>query len=74
VAARRGGERIVLSHRRPTQSVKHALQALGIPPWRRARAPVLWRGDAVWAVGDWLLAQPLRDLLDAHGARLRWTP
>jgi len=73
VAPRAGGERIVLSPRRPSQSIKHALQSLGVPPWRRARAPLLWHGDALWAVGDWLLSPPLRDWLDAHGARLAWT-
>jgi tRNA(Ile)-lysidine synthase len=73
VAARAGGERIVLDPRRPSQSVKHLLQSLGVPPWRRARAPLLWRGDALWAVGDWLLAADCRAWLAAHGARLTWT-
>ncbi len=73
VAGRVGGERIVLSPRRPSQSVKHALQSLGLPPWRRARAPLLWHDDALWAVGDWLLSGACRDWLAAHGARLRWT-
>ncbi|MFN7551989.1 MAG: tRNA lysidine(34) synthetase TilS [Pseudomonadota bacterium] len=73
VAARIGGERIALDARRPSQSVKHLLQSLGVPPWRRARAPLLWHGDALWAVGDWLLAPPLRGWLDARGARYAWT-
>jgi tRNA(Ile)-lysidine synthase len=73
VAARAGGERIALAARRPTQSVKHLLQSLGVPPWRRARAPLLWHGDALWAVGDWALAADFRAWLAAHGARLAWT-
>lgn len=72
VAPRTGGERIVLGAGRPSQSVKHQLQALGVPPWRRARAPLLWHGDALWAVGDWLLAADCRAWLAAHGARLAW--
>lgn len=68
---RQGGERIVLSARRPSQSVKHALQALGVPPWLRSRAPLLWHGEALWAVGDWLLAEAFRKWLDQHAASLR---
>ncbi|MFN9732326.1 MAG: tRNA lysidine(34) synthetase TilS, partial [Pseudomonadota bacterium] len=72
-AAGRGGARMARAARRPSQSVKHLLQSLGVPPWRRARAPLLWHGDALWAVGDWLLAPPLRGWLDARGARYAWT-
>jgi len=73
VQARRGGERIVLSPARPPQSVKHSLQALGVPPWLRARAPFVWHGDALWAVGDWLLAGEFQHTLTAMGAHLRCT-
>ena len=72
VAARAGGERIVLDPHRPSQSVKHLLQSLGVPPWRRARAPLLWHGEALWAVGDWVLSLDCRAWLAAHGARLAW--
>jgi tRNA(Ile)-lysidine synthase len=72
LTARRGGERILLGANRPSQSVKHALQDAGVPPWLRRRAPLLWHGDALWAVGDWLLAAPFRDFLDAGAAAWRW--
>jgi tRNA(Ile)-lysidine synthase len=72
VRPRRGGERIRLASNRPSQSVKHALQALGIPPWLRARAPLLWHGDTLWAVGDWLIADALRRYGAEHALRLRW--
>jgi tRNA(Ile)-lysidine synthase len=72
VRPRAGGERIIVSSARPSQSVKQALRELGIPPWVRARTPLLWHGDALWAVGDWLLAAAFADWLDAHGAQLAW--
>ncbi len=71
VRMRRGGERIVLSPSRPSQSVKHRLQALGVPPWQRARAPFVWHADALWAVGDCLLAGEFQRTLESMGARLR---
>lgn len=72
LAARRGGERIELGNGRPSQSVKHALQDADVPPWLRRRAPLLWRGEELWAVGDWLLAAAFRDWLAAAGASWRW--
>jgi tRNA(Ile)-lysidine synthase len=74
VRSRRGGERMVLSPTRPPQSVKHSLQALGVPPWQRTRAPFVWHHDALWAVGDWLLASEFANVLATMGARLRYTP
>lgn len=72
LAARRGGERIVLGAGRPRQSVKHALQDADVPPWQRRRAPLLWHEGTLWAVGEWLLATEFRAWLEARGARWRW--
>jgi tRNA(Ile)-lysidine synthase len=72
LTARRGGERIVLGAGRPRHSVKHALQDADVPPWQRRRAPLLWHGDALWAVGEWLLATEFRAWLEARGASWRW--
>jgi tRNA(Ile)-lysidine synthase len=74
VRPRAGGERLTLDDGTPPATVKSRLPALGIPPWRRARAPLLWHGDDLWAVGDWLLATPFRRWLDAHDARFRVDP
>lgn len=42
VRSRAGGERIRLSGRKNSQSVKSLLQQNRIPPWRRARLPLLF--------------------------------
>jgi len=72
VRLRRGGERIVLGPNRPSQSVKHLLQQRGMPPWQRARLPLLWYGDALWAVGADLRAHAFDAWLERESARLLW--
>ena len=57
---RQGGEQLRLVADGPTHSLKVLMQARGVPPWARARLPVLACGDAtVWVAGwgchaDWL--------------------
>jgi tRNA(Ile)-lysidine synthase len=72
VRSRSGGERIATGPGRPRRRVKHLLQELAIPPWRRTIAPFLWCGDTVVAVGDWLLDPGFAAALAADGACLRW--
>ena len=45
VRPRRGGERIRLLPDGPNRELKHVLQELGLPPWLRARLPLVWRGE-----------------------------
>ena len=40
-----GGERIRLPGRRHGHALKHVLQDLGVPPWVRARLPLLSTAD-----------------------------
>ncbi|MGY1457431.1 tRNA lysidine(34) synthetase TilS [Luteimonas sp. A534] len=71
--SRRGGERLHLRGREHSHALKHLLQDAGLPPWLRARMPLL--SDAhgqLLAAGDRLLAAPLDDWLDARDARLHW--
>lgn len=72
VRARQGGERIVLPQRAHSHRLKHLLQALDLPPWQRARLPVLWADGQVLAAGDCIISAALSDWLSAHGASLRW--
>jgi tRNA(Ile)-lysidine synthase len=52
IRVRRGGERLQLDRARPRRSLKNLLQESRIPPWERARLPLLFCGDAlVWAAG-----------------------
>lgn len=72
--ARAGGERIALPGRAHRHSLKHALQALGVPPWERERLPLLVDADGeVWAAGDLLYSARMQAWLRDRGARLEWT-
>lgn len=74
VHARRGGERIVLPGRTHSHALKHVLQGLGVPPWVRARLPLLSDDEGrVLAAGDLAYSAPFDAWLRRHGARLAWT-
>lgn len=52
VKLRSGGERLQPHPRRPRRTLKNLFQEAGVPPWKRARLPLLFAGaDLVWAPG-----------------------
>lgn len=52
VGLRSGGERLQPDPRRPRRTLKNLFQEAGVPPWKRARLPLLFCGpDLVWAPG-----------------------
>lgn len=70
--ARAGGERLRLPGRDHHSELKHVLQDLGIPPWLRARLPLLLAADGeLLAAGDVVVSARLRNWLQARGSRLR---
>ena len=70
--ARVGGERIVLPGRTHSHPLKHILQERGLPPWERARLPLLFAADgSLLAAGTDILAAPFAQWLEERGARLR---
>ena len=74
VCARRGGERIRLPGREHSHALKHVLQERDVPPWIRARLPLLFDADGeLLAAGDAIFSAKLDAWLKAHGAHLRWT-
>jgi tRNA(Ile)-lysidine synthase len=74
VHARRGGERIRLPGREHSHALKHVLQERDVPPWTRARLPLLFDSDAdLLAAGDAIVSAKMDGWLKAHGASLRWT-
>jgi len=73
VHARQGGERLVLPGRSHHTELKHALQDLGVPPWERARLPLLSAQDGtLLAAADLVLSGQFTDWLPTHATRLRW--
>ncbi len=57
VRFRRGGERLRPAGQPQSQRLKHLFQQAGIPPWERARTPLLFLGDELVAVaGQWVSA------------------
>jgi len=67
---RQGGERILLPGRAHSQALKHVLQERAVPPWRRARLPLLFDAERLQAAGADLVAAPLHAWLQARRARL----
>jgi tRNA(Ile)-lysidine synthase len=52
VKLRSGGERLQPDARRPRRTLKNLFPEAGVPPWQRARLPLIYRGaDLVWAPG-----------------------
>ena len=73
VRARTGGERIVLPGRAHSHSLKHVLQELDVPPWVRARLPLLVDIEGeVAAAGDLVFSAGFDQWLRRRGAQLGW--
>lgn len=73
VRPRRGGER--LQQAGANRELRTLLQDLGIPPWIRARMPLLQTHDGtLLAAGDVALAPDFAQQLQSAGTRLCWSP
>ena len=74
VHARIGGERLRLPGRTHHHALKHLLQDAGLPPWERARLPLLSTADGeLLAAGDRFLDAGFAHWLAERGATLAWT-
>ena len=67
VRFRRGGERCRLPGRPHHHKLKKLLQAAGVPPWERARLPLLYVNDALAAIGDRWVCEPYAARADEPG-------
>ncbi len=74
VRNRAGGERLRMRHDGPRRELKHVLQDYGVPPWQRARWPVVLLDGEVAGFADIAIGASLQSRLDAHGARLHFDP
>ena len=74
VRFREGGERIRPMGRRHSRPLKKWLQEAGVPPWLRARIPLLYREDALVAVGDLWISAAAGDGGDGRPrSQVQWT-
>lgn len=74
VATRQGGERITLPRRQHSHTLKHCLQAAGVPAWQRQRLPLLWAEDGeLLAAGDRLISARLQQWNATHDLQLQWS-
>ena len=71
VRGRHGGERITLLGRTHSHTLKHVLQDLDVPPWRRDRLPLLFDPEGeLLAAGDVVVSASMATWLQANAARL----
>lgn len=74
VRFRMGGERFRPMGRAHSRPLKKWLQEAGVPPWLRARIPLLYREDTLVAVGDFWVANAAADQADDRSRwQVQWT-
>jgi len=74
VSHREGGERLRLRSDGPRRLLKHILQDAGVPPWQRARWPVIRLDDDVAAFADLIVADTMQARLATLGVSVRFDP
>jgi len=72
VRFRRGGERCRLPARRGSHALKKLLQEYGVPPWQRARLPLVYIGDELAAVADLWVCAPFAARPGEPGRVIVW--
>jgi tRNA(Ile)-lysidine synthase len=72
ITHRSGGEKLKLAPNRPTRTLKHHCQNLGIPPWERTKLPVVMAVDKLIFVAG--VGMNWRDFPISNGpfVQLRW--
>ena len=72
VCFRSGGESIKPAGDAHTRELRDLLQRAGIPPWLRARIPLIHRGEELLAVADLWSSEAGHAFFKQAGARPRW--
>ncbi|HET9836115.1 MAG TPA: tRNA lysidine(34) synthetase TilS, partial [Rhodanobacteraceae bacterium] len=72
VRFRRGGERIKPAGDAHTRELRDLLQRAGIPPWQRARIPLIFGCDELLAVANLWSSEVGRRYFEQAGAQPRW--
>lgn len=73
VRFRQGGEMLQPVGRREHHSLKHLFQEAGVPPWERARVPLIYRGDDLLAVAGYWVCAEFQAQTDEPGMRFMWS-
>lgn len=72
VRFRRGGERIKPAGDPHTRELRDLFQRTRVPPWWRARCPLVYAGDELVAVADLWCSEHGHDLFASHGTAPLW--
>ena len=72
VRFRRGGERLRPAGRREHHRLKQLLQEAGVPPWERARVPLIYRDDHLVAVAGLWVCEGFQAAPDEPGVTFVW--
>jgi len=73
VRFRRGGENLRLVGHGPTRELRDLLQESGVPPWQRARLPLLFDGEErLVAIADLFVGETAAELLAPLDAGIEW--
>lgn len=72
VRYRHGGELCRPTPRAHLRPLKKLLQERGVPPWRRARLPLIYIDDQLAAVADLWVCAPFHATGDEEGLRIEW--
>lgn len=72
VKFRQGGERCILPGAKHSTKLKHVLQELNVPPWRRQSLPLIYFGDVLIAVADLIHFDAAEQVL--KGSRVLFKP
>jgi len=73
VRFRRGGENLRLAGHGPTRELRDLLQESGVPPWQRARLPLLFDDDErLVAIADLFIGDTAAALLAPLDAGIEW--
>jgi len=69
---RQGGEKLKPNCKRPRKTLKHLLQEAAIPPWQRARLPLIYSGENLVAVSGIGIDCPFHAAPGEPGLEISW--
>lgn len=74
VGARTEGSKIRLRQNGGRTTLKELYRQSGTPPWLRPAIPVLYWDDEAVAIGDWMIAEKMKNWLNSNSLDYRWHP